>query len=173
MFIVLPLRIRTEENLFGRGVPRSRNRSRYVSSQDGQQKTHHTCPRFLVHTSQQPWKLHYKNQLESVHLCSFSLGSGSCNEEITGCKSASKQFFKKEIKITEIWAYLSWYTSNLYSLDGTSIAPKSAKLANWHWWWFFRKLRTGTMPSGATSNSSSSPVTIWTFWTYLGIHSAT
>lgn len=54
-----------------------------------------------------------------------------------------------------------------------STAHKSDKFENWQLWWSFKNCNTGKTPSGAISISNSSPVAIWTFWTYLGKQSAT
>lgn len=61
-------------------------------------------------------------------------------------------------------------TSNRYLRVGMSTAHISATLTNWELVWSLRNVITGTTPSGCIMISSSSPLVIWTFCTYFGIH---
>lgn len=66
------------------------------------------------------------------------------------------------------YGYCTTFTSNLFSLLGTSMAVMSANDLNWAFVWSLKKVMTGRIPSGAMSTSNSFKWFTWVHWTYLG-----
>ena len=112
--------------------------SRSYSDRDDWERTRQTCPRSRVRTSWPLWTPRWPSRRELVFTLILEL-------------------YLKDNRLYMI--------SNLLVLEGTSMPAISVTLANCELWWPLRNCSTGTMPSGAISTSSSSPVVSWTFCT--------